>query len=306
MWWKKLLYFLLVIVLGIGITMISGSICFNVLSKNLLKDNVKENNFYTVERFFSYTTGKESDRFYSQKQEDGSTIEVYPCLVKQPYYKYTPKDGIYVKYDIIEEAISFSLFNLPESFVLEGQAGEVKLSLDNSNTIDLYFDNTPYTDEDINYYIDFYSYIEHYYSLTVYITYNDFIAHGGAEDTHINAIEIIDGKGTSFYNIEFANKPSFLTQMHNNYYEVCQEYRNYILEYGEAISVTTFERKDAKLKAIDQVTSDNPDKYLPKPSKTIVLASDSFILTISITLAAYISIAIVVTRLIFFRKKKEA
>ena len=304
MWWKKLLYFILVVVLGAGITMISGSICFNALAKNLLKDNVEENNFYTVERFFSYATGKETDRFYSQKQGDGATIEAYPCLVKQPYYKYTPKDGVYVKYDIIEEAISFSLFHLPESFVTEGVDGKVKLSLDNGNTIDLFFDNTPYKDEDINYYINFYSYIEHYYSLTIYITYKDYIAHGGANDASINSIEVFDGKGTSFYNIEFTNKPSFMTQMHNDYYEVCQEYRNYILEYGEAISVTTYERKDARLKAIDQVTADNPDKYMAKPSTTIVLASDAFILTISITLAAYISIAIVVTRLIFFRKKK--
>ena len=36
MWWKKLLYFLLVIVLGLGITTISASICFNTLSKHYI------------------------------------------------------------------------------------------------------------------------------------------------------------------------------------------------------------------------------------------------------------------------------
>ena len=91
--------------------------------------------------------------------------------------------------------------------------------------------------------------------------------------------------------------------MHNDYFEALQEYRNYILEYGEAISVTTYERKDAKLKAIDKITNDNPQKYLSKPSTSVVLASDRFILTISLTLAIYLSIAIVVTRLIFNKKK---
>ena len=304
MWWKKVLYFLLVIVLGIGVTMIGGSICFNVKSKHLLRDCVSSEKYYTVERFFNYTMPTENDYFYKRNQEDGSRIEVYPCLVKQPYYKYTPKDGIYVKYDIVEEAVAFSLFNLPGNFSLEGQEGKIKLSLDNSNTIDLFFDNTPYTTEDINYYINFYSYIEHYYSLTVYITYDDYINHGGNADSSINSIEIFDGNGTSFYQINLDAKPNFLTNMHNDYYEVCQDYRNYILEYGEAISVTTYERKEAKLKAIDQVTENNPTKYFPKPSTNVVLASDAFILTISITLAAYISIAIVVTRLIFFRKKQ--
>ena len=303
MWWKKLLYFLLVIVLGIGITMISASICFNTLSKHLLRDSVKEEKFYTVERFFSYTTCKETDHFYKQKQEDGSTIEVYPCLVKQPYYKTTGKDGTYVKYDIIEEAVSFSLFDLPENFKTEGIPGKIQLFLDNSNVINLFFDNTSATTEDINYYINFYSYIPHYYSLTTYITYNDFIAHGGASDASIDSVKVFDGKGDVFYDISFTNKPNFMTEMHNDYYEALQEYRDYILQYGEAISVTTYERKDAKLAAIDKITEDNPNKYLPKPSTTIVLASDAFILTISITLAAYISIAIVLTRLIFQRKK---
>ena len=303
MWWKKLLYFLLVIVLGAGITMISASIAFNSLSKNLLKDSVKNENYFTVERFFSYTTYKDKTYFYNQKQDDGSTIDVYSSLVKQPYYKTTQKDGTYVKYDIIEETISFSLFNLPENFKNSGKDGKISIILDNSNTIDLYFDNTSKTDEDINYYINFYSYISVYHSLSIYITYNDFIAHGGSIESAIVSAKIFDGSGKEFYSLEFLNKPSFATQMHDDYFDALQEYRNYILQYGEAISVTTYERKEAKLNAIEKITEDNPTKYSPKPSTNIVLASDAFILTISITMAAYISISIVVTRLIFHRKK---
>ena len=283
--------------------MISGSIAFNSLSKRLLSDSVKEQNYFLVERFFSYTTYTSPSYFYNQKQSDGTAIDVYSSLVKQPYYKTTQKDGTYVKYDIIEEAISFSLFNLPENFKNNGKDGKITVILDNSNEIDLYFDNTSKTEEDINYNINFYSYISVYHSLSIYITYNDFIAHGGSEEASIVSAKVFDGSGKEFYTLSFTEKPNFMSQMHNDYFDALQEYRNYILQYGEAISVTTYERKEAKLLAIDKITEDNPNNYAPKPSTNIVLASNAFILTISITMAAYISIAIVVTRLIFHRKK---
>ena len=142
-----------------------------------------------------------------------------------------------------------------------------------------------------------------YHSLSVYITYNDFISHGGSAESSIVSAKIFDGSGKEFYSLNFLNKANFMTKMHEDYFDALQEYRNYILQYGEAISVTTYERKEAKLNAIEKITEDNPTIYSPKPSTNIVLASDAFILTISITIAAYISIAIVITRLIFHRKK---
>ena len=116
MWWKKLLYFLLVIVLGIGIITLSGSITFNSLSKNLLKNGVKNHQYALVESFFNYTTPIDKEKFLI-KDDDDVHFEIYPCLVKQPYFKIEKSTNKYgVAYDIVEEAIGFSFFHLPKTF----------------------------------------------------------------------------------------------------------------------------------------------------------------------------------------------
>ena len=73
--------------------------------------------------------------------------------------------------------------------------------------------------------------------------------------------------------------------------------------YGEAHSVTTYERKYALKDKIDEIAINNPDKYLKQPSTNTVLNTTPFILTISLVASIYISIAIVVSWNIFHRKK---
>ena len=306
MWWKKLLYYLLVIVLGIGITTLSASICFSALSKNIVKDAVKEGKYTYAESFFNYVSVNDENKFYSNKFEN-TTIEVYPCLIKQPYYRYDESKGYLLAYDVVEEAIGITLFNIPESFKLEDTndaKGLARLSLDNNSSLDLCFDNSKSEDEtNINHRINFYSYFEEYGSLTVYITYSDFFSKTENDNLNINKIEIFDGTGTLFFNIENLNNINFHHFLNDDYHEACMAYREYMMQYGEGKSVTTFERKAALLKAIEDITTTHPDKYVPKPEKTVVLKEDAFILTVSLTLSIYIALAVFVTGAIFYRKK---
>ena len=303
MWWKKLLYFLLVIVLGIGITTLSGSIAFNSLSKDLLKKSVKNYEYTLVESFFNYASVKDEDKFLIDNEGD-IHYEVYPCLVKQPYFIDTKTAGYGVKYDIVEEAIGFSFFHLPKDFVYKDNLvkAEVLLSLDNGEQFHLYLNNVDQEETAPNFHIYFPDYVKEYYSLNIYVTYNDFYPDGDDQVLTITKFELIDGNNQKYIEKEFINKPTFHSEIGYMFREACQQYREYILKYGEAHSVTTYERKDALLKKIDQIIKDNPNRFIPKPSKTIVLGETSFILTISITIAAYISIAIGVTRLLFKKK----
>lgn len=306
MWWKKLLYYLLVTVLGIGITTLSASICFSVLSKDIVKTAVKEGKYTYAESFFNYVSVNDENKFYSNKFEN-TTIEVYPCLIKQPYYRHDDKSGYVLAYDVVEEAIGITLFNIPDTFKLEDvndTKGFARLSVDNNSLLDLYFDNSKSEDEtNINHRINFYSYFEEYGSLTVYVTYSDFLAKTGSDNLNINKIEIFDGTGTSFFNVEGLNNVNFHHFLNGDYHEVCMAYREYMMQYGEGKSVTTFERKAALLKAIEDVTTTHPDKYVPKPEKTVVLKEDAFILTVALTLSIYIALTVFVTGVIFYRKK---
>ena len=306
MWWKKVLYFLLVIVLGFGITVIAGSINFSVQAKNLNKKFAEEKDYAMVERFFCYTTPKETLYKYRFDNQDQSHVDIYPCLVKQPYYVYYVDEGYVVKYDIVEEAIAFSLFNLPNSFIKEDKfenKGKIALILENNEIINIDFDNRDKEDGQMNYYINFYSYIDAYYSLTAYITYDDYISK--AQDQKIKQVEIYDGNGSKFYSYTLEYPMNFEGYMHETYKEACKNYREFMLEYGQSIALGSFQEKARLLGVIDEITNTN-DAFFPKPSTNIIFASDSFILTISITLAAYISIAIVATKLIFFNKKRRA
>ena len=257
MWWKRILYYLIVVILGIGITTLSGSIAFNTLSTNLIKKASKENNYTTVENYFTYITVTDIDKFYSGDVNDVH-VETFPCIVTQPYYKKGLDGGISVKYDIQEEAICFSFFHLPKTFQ---------------------------------------------YSLNIYITYDDFISHGGSLEASINRIELFDGNNSSSLSLTFNNRINFMSNFHNDFHEVCQKYRDYILLYGEAHSVTTYERKYALKDKIDQVAINNPNKYLTQPKTTTVLATTPFILVISLTASIYISLAIVVSWNIFHKKR---
>ena len=306
MWWKKLLYFLLITVLGFGIVVISGSINFNYQSKNLMRSFVESKEYVMVERFFCYTTPKE-ELYKYRNDKDDVHIDAYECLVKQPYYIYYSDEGYVVKYDIIEEALAFSLFNLPNNFKLADSGknkGGVLLHFDTDETIMVNFDNRFKEDGEMNYYINFYSYISQYDSLTVYITYDDFLSLISSETAKINMIEIVDGNGVSFYQFPVGKPFNFEGPMHEKYREACKEYREFMLEYGQSIGLGAFEEKKRLLTVIDDITA-NDENYFAKPSTNIIFASMSFILTISIVSAAYISIAIVVTRLIFHRKKRS-
>ncbi len=304
MWWKKLLYSLLVVVLGIGITTLSGSIAFNTLSKNLLKEASNHKEYTKVESFFNYVSVKDEEKFLIENKDD-IHYEIYPCLVKQPYFKKNMSGQYYVKYDIVEEAIGFSFFNLPKEFSYKDKdnKGEVLLKLSNGNDYHIYINNVDQEETAPNFHIDFSDFVGQYYSLNMYITYNDFLAKTESEDISITSVSLIDGNGKTYIEKTLDKVFDFKADIFILYKEACQNYRNYILQYGEANSVTTYERKDALLQKINQITKDNPNRFIAKPNKTIVLADTRFILTISITLAAYISLAIVVTRIIFFKKK---
>ena len=306
MWWKKVLYFLLVIVLGFGITVLSGSINFNIQAKNMTKNYASNKQYDMVERLFCYVTPNQNQYIYSYDNNDNSHLDIYPSLVKNPYYIYYIDEGYVVKYDIIEEALTFSLFNIPSSFSLSDsndKKGEIKLTLNNEKTIDLFFDNRDKEEGELNYYINFYSFVEQYYSLTAYITFDDYVKYAGNEEVKITNVTIIDGKGETYYQYNFDSLFNFSSFLHSQYKVVCKEYRDFMLEYGQTIAVGAYEEKDRLIKNIDKVTNDNPERFYPKPSTAIIFTTTSFILTISITLAAYLSVAIVVTRNIFFRKK---
>lgn len=308
MWWKKLLYFLLVIVLGFGITVISGSINFHAQTKTLLKNYVNDKNYAMVERFFCYTTPKEEMYKFKYTNSDNSHIDIYPCLVKHPYYVQYPDGSHNIKYDIVEEALSFSLFHLPSNFYLEDKAdskGRIELFFTDNTSLDLDFDNRDKEEENVNYFINFYSFVSQFYSLTVYITYNDYITFTNDENIKISNIKIYDGSGQEFYNHLFNNPIGFDGSMHTRYKDACQEYREFMLEYGQTIAVGAYEEKNRLLKNIDEITKNNADNYFLKPSTNIIFTTTSFILTISITLSAYISIAIVITRLIFRKRKRH-
>ena len=304
MWWKRILYYLIVVILGIGITTLSGSIAFNTLSTNLIKKASKENNYTTVENYFTYITVTDIDKFYSGDVNDVH-VETFPCIVTQPYYKKGLDGGISVKYDIQEEAICFSFFHLPKTFQYSDKTAKSRLNLQlsNGNAIDLLFDNLKENEDAINYHINFVSYVEMYYSLNIYITYDDFISHGGSLEASINRIELFDGNNSSSLSLTFNNRINFMSNFHNDFHEVCQKYRDYILLYGEAHSVTTYERKYALKDKIDQVAINNPNKYLTQPKTTTVLATTPFILVISLTASIYISLAIVASWNIFHKKR---
>ena len=307
MWWKKLLYYLLVVVLGIGITTLSASICFNNLSKDVVKTAVKNEQYTYAESFFNYVSVNDQDKFYAKKSNN-SQIEIYPCLIKQPYFRYDESKKIYIQtYDIVEEAIGITIFNLPESFSLEDTKetkGLAKLILDNETSIDLFYDNSKSEDSTTtNHRINFYSYVNEYDSLTVYITFSDFVKQSGNEDRNIRKIEIYDGKSQIFYSIDDLQNVGFHNSLNSDYHESCMAYREYMLLYGEGKSVTTFERKDALLKKIEEITNTHRDKYIPKPDRTVVMKENAFILTIALTLSIYISVAIFVSGLIWHRKK---
>lgn len=305
MWWKKLLYYLLVVVLGIGITTLSGSIAFNALSKNVLKEASQHKEYAKVESFFNYVSVKDEEKFLIDDQND-IHYEIYPALVNQPYFKKNGAGEYYVKYDIVEEVIGFSFFNIPKEFSYKEKEtkAEILLKLSNGNDYHIYVNNVGNDEEAANFHIDFSDFVDQYYSLNMYVTYNDFINVTESEEISITAISLIDGHGKKFIEKSLEKNINFNADMFVLLKEACQKYREYILQYGEAHSVTTYERKNALLDNINKIVKDNSSRFITRPNKTIVLADTRFLLTISITLAAYISLAIVITKLIFFKKKK--
>lgn len=305
MWWKKLLYSLLIIFLGFGITVISGSINFNTQSKTLIKRYSKQKDYEMVERFFCYVTTDPNSYFVSKDYQD-IHYDVYPCLVKHPYYKYYVDEGHVVVYDVVEEAIGFTFFSLPKSFSLKDKnnnKGQVKLTLSDERTISLHFDNKDKEDGEMNYYIDFYSFSSQYYSLSVYITRHDYFAIENIDNVSITKMELIDGNNVSYFEELLTSKPvNFNHQLFVDYKTSTDNYYDFMMEYGYTISEGAFRERKRLLNEIDKVTENNA-VYHAKPSKMIILSTNSFILTISLTIAIYTSIAIVITRLIFYRKK---
>ena len=306
MWWKITLYALLVVVLGIGITTLSGSIAFNALASSSVAEAVAQGNYTLAESFFNYVSVRDSWKFSSIEKE-GVRCEVYPCLVKQPYF-YNFGDGRYsTKYDIIEEAIAISFYHLPSDFAYrdaEAKA-QIALSLSNETVYRIYLNNDVEEDTAPNYHIDFSSYVDQYKGLTVYATYDDFISNGGALNDDIVGVTLYDGKGQKALEIELSEKANFRSSFAGLYHTACQDYRAFMLEYGEYNSVTGLQRKKELIASIDSITNDHPEVLVARPSTTIILADTRFLLTISITLAAYASIAIVVSKAIFGRKRKR-
>ena len=152
------------------------------------------------------------------------------------------------------------------------------------------------------YHIDFSDFIHEYYSFNIYVTYNDFIKQTENESLNIKSVSLVDGNGSLFYKKVITKELNFKLSFFAKYKEAAQNYREYMLLYGEGHSVTTFERKDALLQKINQITKDNIEIFIERPSKTIVLSDTRYVVIVSLTLAIYLSISIVVTKIIFFKK----
>lgn len=303
MWWKKVLYGLLVLVLGIGIATLSGSIAFNALSNGLLYEASSNKDYRTIESFFNYVSVIDSEK-YVIEDKDTVHFEMYPCLVSQPYFKKNGVGEYYVKYDIVEMAIGLSFFNLPDDFSYKDNdtKGEVLLELENGTNYHVYINNVTDNEDSPNYHIDFSDFINEYYSFNIYVTYNDFIKQTENEGLNIKSVSLVDGNGSLFYKKVITKQLNFKLSFFAKYKEAAQNYREYMLLYGEGHSVTTFERKEALLQKINQITKENIEIFIARPSKTIVLSDTRYVLTISLTIAIYLSIAIVVTKIIFFKK----
>jgi len=285
--------------------MIFGSVNFNAQSKTLIADYAKKGQYEMVERFFCYASSDESIHFAS-KEIDGTHVDVYPCIVKQP--RYIPlSDGSHpVIYDTLEEAIGFSFFNLPSSFAYQdnpSNKGMVQLHLSGGQEVALHFDNKDKEEGEINYYLDFYSFVSQFASLTIYITRDDYLSIASDASKCIESISLFDGNGVSYVDcLAIEKEANFNHPMFVDYLESTNNYGAFMEVYGQTISENAFTEKQRLQDEIDHVTSSH-ENYHPKPEKTIILTTDSFILTISISASAYIAIAIVVTKLIFFRKK---
>ena len=305
--WKKILYFLLVVILGFGVTMIAATTNFNIQSKELIGSYANKKEYHTVERFFAYAMPKEDQTFYTKDFQDGAHIEIYPCLVKHPYYGKSENGSLYTRFTTIEDSIAFTIFNLPSNFVSSDQQnkqGGIELTLSNNSTIFLSFDNSKKEKGELNYWINFYSYISFYYSLTVYINYEDYVDLGYSEDITFSSYKIFDGNENKKYQDTFVTSVGFNSELHNIFKEPIHNYHAYMMENGATVNVEIYEEKDRLLTIIENLVSTNKEKLDLKPSSNIIFSTDSFILTISITIAVYISLAIVITRIIFFRKKK--
>ena len=307
MWWKILLYSLLVLVLGVGVTTLSGSIAFNTLASNLVSEAVAAKDYTLAESFFTYVNASRDWKFASLTKNE-TRVEVYPCLVKQPYYYYLGEARYSMKYEIVEEAIAVSFYHLPKGISYEDgeEKAQVSLSFSGGGQYPIYLHNDSEDETAANFHIDFSSYIPQYKGLTVYVTYHDFIAHGGALETDISALSLQNGKGEEVLSVDLPKAANFRSSFSNIYRSACEEYRDFMLEYGEYNSVTGLRRKKELLAAIDSVTKQNKGTCIARPSTSIVLGDTRFILAISIALASYISIAVVVTRVIFFKKKQMA
>ena len=307
MWWKKLFYFLFVIFLGFGTTVLAASINFHEQSKQIVQTYLAKKDYQAVECFFAYAMPNNNKKFIIHDFGDKAHLEVYPCLVKHPYFGYVEGHDIVVKYDVVEDSVAFSLFNVPSNFVTKDTGtnkGGVEITLSDNSTIFLNFDNTFKEEGDFNYYINFYSYISQYYSLTVYLNYEDFIDLGYSENITFKSFKVLDGKGTEHYQYTFSKEVGYNSELHQDFKDMTHDYHEFMMVNGMAIHVGAYEEKARLLKVIDDYIANHSDKYNGKPSTGIIFTTDSFILTVSITAAAYLSIAIVVTRLIFFKKKR--
>lgn len=309
MWWKKLLYAIGALIIGAGTTAIVMTASFHSTFVEIAENAVKNKDYDLSQSFYYYVSSKNSDRFLTKNFEDGVHLEVQPIITKQPHYSYSDyEQKMVVDYETIEEGIGFSLFHLPKTFDLSsnGKNAGITIVFDNSNSVTLPFNNEGVEKGSINYNINFTEYSKAYSFMPNSIVRSDYIASSLDENAKITKIDIHDDKGVVQYTHTFVETyPHLSEKLHSIFGETLDKFNEESRSYYEHINVQTLERKQALERKIKELVETNKSKIIPMQSETIVLQSDKMVIAVSLTIAIYVTVAIIFGNFLFsFSKRK--
>lgn len=302
---KKILYILISLIVGAIVVFTTCYISFTDIYKDICKSAVKDGDYSLAESFFYDYTVKDDNKFYA-KNYNSTRIEVFPAVINNTYFKIDEYNNVTQDYLAYDDVIAISIFNLPDSFATSDKVsknGRVELKLSNGGNYTVYFDNTSSDPASANYNLNFYKYIDQYSQLTIYITYDDFILNGNDVDTSFSSMNIYDGNSVLFTKIDFFDYPSFSNVIHKKFYTSIHEYKEFVKE-NRSVTVVNVEKQNELKANVTNVYENNKNIIVAKPNRSIVFSTNTFVLRLSIVVAAFLAIDIVLgIQLLRYSKK---